>query len=127
MFKKWLIRRAITWIKELDADEKHQILQMAVKDLFLPIDPDDILHIKNGKWHYLGRELQPTSVERLKQDALALKDMQLWKILKWDVRYHLSRKMYEEGRTKEDFIWGQLATWLWDIMKTRIDALSSLK
>lgn len=125
--RRWLIQWAIREIKRTGAEERSDILQMAVKDLFLPINPDDILTTKDGKWYFMQRELRQDEVERLKEEAKILNRMKLWSVLKWDVRYHLSRKMFEEGRIKEDFVWGQLATFLWDIMKTRINQLGSLK
>ena len=134
--RRWLIAAlggfpdldaAIEHIRKTDSDEKREILRLAVKRLFLPIDPDDILRMEHGDWFFLGKPLTQETMQRLRQEAEALKTMKLWQILKHDVRYQLSRQMYENGRVPDDFLWGQLATWLWDIMKTRIEEIRSLK
>lgn len=133
--KDWLIRKlggyadlkeAIEDIK--NSEERHEILSLAFKEIFLPINPDDLLKIgDNGEWQFMGKPLRVEEVEKLKEDARTLSKMKLWHAIKLDVRYHLSRKMFEEARNKEDIIWGQLATFLWDVVKTRLNQLGQLK
>lgn len=116
-----------TIIRWLGGWHDEDVLREAFKELWLPLDPEHILHSKDGVLHLMGKPLRPDQIETVKLEARQLSQMKLWGILKLDVRYHLSRKMFEECRVKEDLVWGQLATFLWDIIKTRVEQLGSMK
>ena len=119
------IRHAL--IKWLGGWNEDDVLREAFKEIWLPINPDDILQIKGDTWHLMGKPLRPDQIEQIKLEARQLSQMKLWGIIKLDVRYHLSRKMFEECRVQEDLVWGQLATFLWDVVKTRTEQLGKLK
>ncbi len=106
---------------------KDDVLREAFKEIYLPLNPEDVLHVKEGDWLFMGKPLRLEQVEQIKLEAKQLNEMKLWGIIKLDVRYHLQRKMFEEVRIKEDLVWGQLASFLWDIVKTRVNQLASLK
>lgn len=114
-------------IKILGGWTEDDILREAFKEVWLPLDPEQILQMKGDQWLFMGKPLRPEQVEQIKLEARAFTQSKLWGIIKLDVRYHLSRKMFEEVRVKEDLVWGQLATLLWDIVKTRINQLGNLK
>ena len=129
--KQWLIKllggfpdvdSAIQHIKEIDdVDKKHEILQEAVKKLYNAISSEDILHQeKDGTWIFQGKPMQSTEVSRLREEAAFIKGMKLWRAIKLDIRYQLGKKMFEEARVKEDLVWGQLLTYLEDIIRARI-------
>jgi len=128
--RQWLIEKlggfpdldsAIARIRQTDDPRKHEILTEAVKRLFNAISADDILtEDAEGTWTFRGRPLTPPEVTQLKNEARAILGMKLWHVLKMDVSYQLSKKMFEEARTKEDFIWGQLTTWLFDVIHNRL-------
>lgn len=142
MLRKWFIHKlggyteqgfpdvqtAIEYLRETDGEEKYEVLRWAVQELFLAPSEDDILKLlPNGEWQYLGKPMSKDGLVRLKKEAQILRKLSLWEVLKTDVRYQLSRKMYEEGRIKEDFVWGQLATYLFDVIETRLKRLDTLK
>lgn len=114
-------------IKLLGGWNEDDVLREAFKEIWLPISPEDILQAKGDRWLFMGKPLRPDQIERIKLEAKQLGEMKLWGIIKLDIRYHLSRKMFEECRVKEDLVWGQLATFLWDIVKTRVEQLSKLR
>lgn len=118
------VKELISHLRDADAEERYDLLQEVMRDLFLAINPDDILRKEDGVVTFLGKPLRDDQVSQLKEEAKRLQTSKLWAVIKTDVRYQLSRKMFEEGRLKEDFIWGQLATYLFDVIKTRIDKLS---
>ena len=125
MFKRWIIKIAIKWLKEIDdRDKKREILTEAVKHLYNAISDEDILKQNpDGKWLFEGRPITSQEVINLKEEARVLSGMRIWKVLKLDIRYQLSRKMFEEARCEDDILWGQLTTFLWDIIQTRLKRL----
>lgn len=125
MFKQWIIKIVIRWLRELDdADLKRKILTEAVKHLYNAIGPDDILQQNsNGNWMFRGKPMTNTEADQLKEEAAFLRSMKLWTIIKYDIRYQLGKKMWEEAKVKDDLVWGQLTTFLWDIINTRINKM----
>lgn len=104
-----------------DVDAKRAILTEAIKHLYIAISPDDILKQNvDGTWMFQGRPLTHAEVTQLKEEAAMLRGMRLWRVLKWDIRYQLGKRMFEEARLKDDLVWGQLLTFLDDVIRTRI-------
>ncbi len=131
--KKWIIKKlngftdiddAINHIRNIqDADKKAEILSEAVKKLYSCIGPDDILRQDGGQWIFKGRPLQNIEVAQLREEAQALRTMKLWSVIRLDIKYQLGKKMFEEARCKDDLVWGQLTTFLNDIIQSRIKSL----
>lgn len=113
---------AIRHIREIDdADSKAFVLSEAVKHLYHAIGADDILHQeKNGIWLFRGKPLTSVEVSQLREEANYLRGMKLWHVIKLDIRYQLGKKMFEDARVKDDIVWGQLLTYLDDIVRTRL-------
>lgn len=120
----WSLRR----IKARDDDAaKKAILAAAVAHLYNTITADDILRqLPNGQWMFRGRVLQTEEMAQLRDDAAILQRMKLWQVLRYDVRYQLSRKMFEEAKVPLDVVWGQLLTYLDDIMRTRLKKIGAI-
>ncbi len=127
--RKWIVKKIINWViimikKNNDREAKQEILKEAVKELYNSISEDDILHqTKDGSWIFKGRGLTQTEMSQLKQEAALLKGMRLWYAIKQDIKYNLGRKMFEEAKCLDDILWGQLLTYLFDIIKNRIDKM----
>jgi len=127
--RNWIVKKIIDWaIKRIkgidDKDAKQEILKLAVKELYNSISDEDILHqTKEGNWMFRGKALTQTEVTQLKQEAAQLKGMRLWYALKQDIKYQLGKKMFEEAKCLDDILWGQLVTYLFDIIKNRIDKM----
>ena|SRR3990167_3011878 len=121
-FKLLIIKQAIKWLKEIDnQDLKREILTESVKKLYNAISADDILRQQSdGSWLFQGKPLMGVEVAQLKEEATMIRSMKLFYIIKQDLRYQIGRKIWEECKTKEDILWGQLITWIWDVINTRI-------
>lgn len=118
------IDSAIQAIKDTnDIDKKAGILTLAVKKLYNAISADDILRQEGNDWVFMGKPLMGTEISNLKQEAAHLRSMKLWLVIKKDIRYQLSKKMFEEATVKEDLVWGKLLTFLDDIIRARIDRM----
>lgn len=122
MFKKWIIKLAVKWLREIDdPDLKREILTEAVRKLYNAISADDILRQeKDGTWIFQGRPLTGVEVSQLKEEANYLKGMKLFYIIKQDLRHQIGKKIWEEAKCMDDILWGQLITWIWDVINTRI-------
>ena len=60
---------------------------------FKVITPDDIIQIKGkGDWYNKGRKLTPGEIDNLKSEAEIIQNMQLWKFLIIEGRYHAQKK-----------------------------------
>jgi len=116
-----IIRVFLALIRTMDAEKKRLVLQEAVKHLFSAIGPDDLLKITpdgSGVWH--GHPITRAEVAEIQQEAKLFLQSKLWRVLQQDVRYQLSRKMFEDARVPEDMLWGQLTTYLFDVIKNRL-------
>ena len=107
-----------------DEEIKRKILSEAVSYLFSVIPPDDILkENSDGTWNYLNRQLTIDEISQIKQEATEIRKMILWKVINTDIQYQIGIKIWKEGKVDGDLFWGQIATWLWDIIKTRISRI----
>ncbi len=122
MLKVWIIKLAMKWLKELDEPElKRVILTEAVKKFYNSIDSEDILRQNtDGTWIFEGRQLSQSEVANLQQEAQLIKSSKLWRVIKLDIKYQLGKKMFEEAKCLDDILWGQLLTYLNDIIQTRL-------
>ena len=131
MIKKTIIRllggfadldEAIQHIRDIDNKKmKAKILQEYVKKLYNCIDVDDILRkTPEGGWLFKGKPLTDAEVSQLKEQATFILKSRLWKVIRLDVQYQLGKKMFQEARVPEDILWGQLLTFLDDIIQTRL-------
>lgn len=113
---------AIERIKGMqDEKGKQRILSEAVKRLYNSIGAEDILHQEpDGVWMFRGRPLTSTEMSELKQEAVLLSKMHIWNVIRMDIRYQLGKKMFEEAMVKDDVVWGQLLTFLNDVIQTRL-------
>ena len=115
------VDEAILHIKNInDEDKKAELLREAVKKLYNVVGPEEILKQEGNTLVFKDRPLTEAEVKQLVDEAQHLQRMKLWFYLKRDVRYQLGRKMFEEARVKEDMLWGQLSTFLWDVIQTRL-------
>ncbi len=119
------IKFAIKLLREIDDENlKREILTEAIKKLYNTIGSDDILKQNpDGTWMFQGRPLTGIEVSNLKQEANEIKGMKLWRVIKMDIRYQIGKKMFEEAKVKDDLVWGQLLTYLDDIIRNRLQKM----
>ena len=112
------------YIASLGEKERHEVLTEAVKKLFNTIQEEDILRLnERGKHTYMGRELMEEELTALKNEAEALKNSQLFKILDKEVRYQANYKMFADSQSTEDVISAKLIMWTWDVIKSKLNKL----
>lgn len=103
---------------------KRQVLQEAVKELYCGVTSDDILKENpDGTIRFEDKILTPDYKKNLREQAEIFDKLMLWKVLKKDVEYQLRKKMFEEAKCDLDVVWGQLATFLWDVIEDRLRKL----
>lgn len=132
--KAWIIRHlggfvdideAIDEIKRKDTLEKYSILTLAVRKLFNTISADDILREKNGQMYFQGRALSKGEGDLLKAEATRLLDSKLWTILNNDIQYQANKKLFVSSTSQDDMVAGKLFLYTLDVIKTRLNSLSS--
>ena len=70
---------------------------------FKVITPDDIIQIKGkGDWYYKDRKLTPGEIDNLKNEAEIIQNMQLWKFLIIEGRYHAQKKALIDVKNYEE-------------------------
>ncbi len=123
--KLFIIRKAIDWLREIDdVDLKRAILTESIKKLYNAIGPEDILKQNtDGSFMFKGRPLTQIESAQLREEAALLKRMKIWLVIRTDIKYQLGKKMFEEAKVKDDIVWGQLLTYLNDVINTRIEKL----
>lgn len=127
---RWLggfpdVESAIQHVRDIhDEGKKREILTEAVKHLYRAIDANELLQQNaDGSWQFRGKPIMGTEVAQLKEEAAFFRQSRLWVMIKQDVKYHLGKRMYEEGQVPDDFLWGKLATFLWDVVNTRLNKM----
>jgi hypothetical protein len=122
--KSFLTKITLWILKKADDKIRLEILTEVTKDLFYTISADDILKVNpDGTMQFEGKTLDVSYRKDLRAQAELLENMLLWKVLKRDVEYQLWKKTFYETSIQNDVVWGKLLTFLWDILKTRINQL----
>jgi len=121
--RRYILKLVLYLLKRSDEKTKRDIIREAVKDLFCTVEADDILRVKGDVMYFQGKALDQSYRKDLRAQAEIIENMLLWKVLRKDIEYQLRKKMFEEAKTDMDVVWGQLITWLYDVMKTRIEQL----
>lgn len=111
-------------LNKLSDSDKHQILTMAVKDMFNTVGYDDILQEKNGKWIFSGKEIPEGIKTAISSEAGHMLDSKLWKIIENDIKYQANLRMYDKAQTETDLIAGKLWLYTFDVIKTRLRSLT---
>lgn len=123
----WLASKAFYWsLNRLKHDEKRkaEILSLAVQRLFNAIGVDDILREdSHGIIHFKGKALTELEMNQLKEEAKLMQGFKLWHVLRYDIKYQINKKMFEEVKVPLDVVWGQLILFLEDVIRARFKRL----
>lgn len=111
-------------LNRLTVSEKHNILTMAVKDLFNTVGHDDILQEKEGQWIANGKILPDGVKQALVAEANHMLESKLWRIIESDIKYQANLRMYEKSQSETDLIAGKLWLYTFDVIKTRLQSLA---
>jgi len=117
----WLIKLLL---KRLNDKQKHEILTIAVKDLFNTVNEEDILQEINGQWILGGIVQTEERRKMIMAEAKTFSSSKLWKILQLDIKHQANKGMYERGQTETDLISGKIMLRILDIIRTRLESLN---
>ena len=112
MLKKYLRNKFINWL---------------VKDLFSPINDNDILKITGTGVFFRGKKLNEEAVDDLKNDAERFANSAIWKLLSDDAIYQANFIMYSHSKDYDGMIFGKVMLYCVDILKKKIQQIVSLK
>ncbi len=100
-----------------------KLIRFLVKDLFNTIDTDDILRNMGGDVVYFkGRKLEADELSNLISQAVALRESLLWKVLTWQARWSLNRRMYDDG---DNVLAGQMGLYNLKVFEDTLRIISS--
>ena len=112
---------------QTDETSKRKILAEAVKHLWSSVTADDILRNDGKGWTFEGLPITNSEFASVREEAQRFLSMRLWKVLQKDIRYQVGKKMFEQARHPDDVLWGQLITFLNDVIETRLRSLAVLE
>lgn len=104
-----------------------KFINFIVKDLFNAIDENDILQIQ-GKTLIYKKEILPANrTVSFAEDAEALKDSKLWKMICNEVKFKANMKMYNKAQNIQDMLAGKAALYVLEVINNKLNKLSSLQ
>lgn len=101
-------------------EDRTKVLAESVATLFNTIGKEDTLHQEGGALFFGNTMLGPEQVKRLRGEAQAFKNMQLYKILDNEVRYHANKKAMEAVNL-DQLTAAKMIQYTWDVLKSRLE------
>lgn len=112
------------YLKDATEQERQAILTEAIPVIF-NIGQNDILRFEAGRWYYQDKPLTDLQLSQLGTETRAFQSTGLYRILDTDLRYQGAKRM-NEAVTLPQLEGAKLLIFLADILKTRLNILSSL-
>lgn len=130
---KWLggyatLDEAIDSMRAKDGAERRAVLTLAVRRLYSTVGAEDILRrdTASGQWMYAGKPIAKEETAMLIEQAKAMLDSKLWKVLQTDLKYQANKRMYIDSQDVADLVAGKLILLYIDIIHTRLKTLAGL-
>ena len=101
-------------------------LNLITKDLFNNKKESDCLSSIGGKLSFNGKVLDNKQKETIIGQAKEIRNMDLYILLMNEMQYLANKKMYYESEGEYDILFGKAALWVVDILKKKVDKLSSM-
>ena len=107
---------------------RRKFLNWLVKDLFVAYDENDILVIyPDNSMKFEGKQMVDERVVGLQEDASAMLNSFLWKVLSADIKYNATRTMFDKSKNYEGMMFGKATLYVLDVIKKRLEQLAGLK
>ena len=123
--KIWFIKKLINSISS--KEERHEILTMAVADLYPSMDNSQLLTKSQKGYMFEGRVLDEQEVNELRAQAELIQNMRLWNMLDAHVQQKGGEQIFYKSQTIEDLVAGKLIILTWDILKSKLNSLRKSK
>jgi hypothetical protein len=105
---------------DVTEEERTKVLAESVATLFNTIGKEDILRQEKGVLYFGNTMLSPEQIKRLRGEAQAFKNMQLFKVLDNEVRYHANKKAMEAVNL-DQLTAAKMIQYTWDVLKSRLE------
>jgi len=108
---------------------KKSKLNSMTKDLFNePIKDFDLLQEPiAGKLIYQGRVLTLSEKDNIISQAKLIKSIELFGMLTNEMKYLCEKKIYLDSKDHFDIATGKMGLWFIDVLKKKLDRLSTMK
>jgi len=105
--------------------QKH-LARFIIEDVYNTITEDDILRITAlNVWSHKGTSLTPGQVVALRNEARALKDSGLWKILRSELLW-LARNGYSKSKGESDLVAVKILELLVKTIEEKLDTMTKV-
>ena|SRR3990167_10046167 len=101
------------------------VINYLTRHLLHTVTEDDILQIANREYLYKNRKLNPEEIEMLKNEARALSESFLWKLMVKEAEYMAFISMTSHAKTSQDITWGKAIFYSVDLMKKFLAGLKA--
>lgn len=104
----------------LQDTDKHEVLTLAVQDLYNAVGPEDIFRRINGERTFEGKALPNAIAQQLIAEAYNFSKGRLWEVLKAELRWAANKKMFFESRTDGDLMAGKVMLYILKIIDDKL-------
>lgn len=127
--KQWIIHKlgGYASIEEALEAAPQETLNKAVAKLFCFVSKDDILRKEGVEFMYKGRPLTQEEVKQLVNEAKYMRKLRLWEVIKKELYYHGSKKMYFDSQSINDVTWAKLLFFVTDVIESKLKSLEKLR
>jgi hypothetical protein len=98
-----------------------------VKHIFLSVNEDDILIVKNGKMYRHGLEITNQDANSIISGARGMQQLEAWNIVINDTRFMLNQQIFNTAQSADDLLFARGGLWAIDIMEKKVRNLSKLR
>ena len=106
--------------------QKH-LIKFMVADVFNVITEEDLLEINGKTWKHKGRTLTEPEIKNFIEQAQLMERLQLWKVLKDELKHHAQDKLVNKSKTEADLIAGKMMIYIIEKMENRVKYISNFK
>lgn len=105
---------------------QHYLITKLTKHLLVYVSDEQLLQEINRKWILGKNALSQEEAMLLREEAQALKESLLWKMMQQELTWLSNQKMFEHARTENDMIFGKAMLYNQALQNKFIDRLSKL-
>jgi len=106
-------------------DIKHRLIDHLTRHLLKAVTEDDILRITTEGYLLRKRKLTQEEFQTLREEAKALRDSELWNLMKRELEWTAYQAMTANAKTADDIVWGKALFYTNSLQQKFLDNLSS--
>lgn len=97
------------------------LIRHLTRNYLAALTEEDILTMSNRGWFLNKRKLSQEEIAELKDEAQALKDSVLWRLMMRDIKYSANVRMFEKGSIDGNNIFGRAMLYNLELLNSFIE------